>query len=109
MNTGKIKVWGKPVDEHTRCVHYHSPVDVIAIKFKCCDRYYPCFQCHEETAGHAAEVWKKEEWSTPAILCGQCNHEISIQQYMDAANRCPYCQAAFNPHCSRHYHLYFEM
>jgi len=107
-DAGKITVKGKTIDDSTRCEHYHSLLDVIAIKFKCCGEYYPCFQCHEEDAGHAAQVWKKEEWNSRAILCGACKKEMSINQYMHAGNQCPYCGAAFNPNCSLHYHLYFE-
>ena len=104
-----IKVYGKLIDDNTRCVHYHSPLDVIAIKFKCCGEYYPCYQCHEETAGHAALAWNKDEWNTKAILCGVCKTEMSIEQYLGSANQCPFCNASFNPNCSKHYHLYFEV
>ena len=103
------KIYGKPVDEQTRCEHWHSPFDVIAIKFKCCARYFPCYQCHEETAGHRAEVWDKAEWDEKAILCGVCKTVLTITEYMDSANCCPKCNAPFNPNCSKHYHLYFEM
>ena len=68
--TPHIEVKGKLIDEHTRCIHYQSSLDIIAIRFKCCNQYYPCYQCHEEEAGHTAAVWKKEEWDTKAILCG---------------------------------------
>ncbi len=33
----QIIVKGKLVDDQTRCVHYRSTLDVIAIKFKCCN------------------------------------------------------------------------
>ena len=107
--TDTITVLGSLIDDNTRCVHYHSPTDVIAIRFKCCHAYYPCFKCHEETAGHAAEVWKKEEWDTQAIYCGICKNEMTIEQYVNSGNHCPYCNGSFNPNCSRHYHLYFEI
>lgn len=103
-----INIFGKPVDQQTRCVHWHSQLDVIAIKFKCCEKYYPCFSCHEETADHKPEVWPKAEFDTKGILCGVCGTELTIQEYMDSNNTCPNCQAAFNPGCSKHYHLYFE-
>jgi uncharacterized CHY-type Zn-finger protein len=104
-----IKVKGKIVDEQTRCVHYHSPLDVIAIKFKCCGDYYPCHDCHSETAGHDAVRWNKEEWNTKAILCGVCKEELTINQYFQSNNQCPNCGAPFNPCCRDHYHLYFEV
>jgi len=101
-------VMGKPIDEFTRCVHYHSDKDIIAIKFKCCDQYYPCFSCHEETTDHTPQVWPKKEYDTKAILCGQCRHELTINEYLNAGDQCPNCSALFNPNCSLHYPLYFE-
>ena len=101
-------VKGKTVDEHTRCVHYHSPLDIIAIKFKCCDTYYPCFYCHAEETKHAAVVWKKTEFNTKAILCGVCSYEMTIEEYFSSGYHCPHCQSPFNPKCSNHNHLYFE-
>jgi uncharacterized CHY-type Zn-finger protein len=103
------QVYGKVIDDNTRCEHYHSPVDIIAIKFKCCDRYYPCFQCHQEIADHPAEIWNKDEWDEKAILCGVCKTELSIKEYMDSGEHCPNCRSAFNPNCSKHYHLYFQI
>lgn len=102
-------VKGKVIDGNTRCVHYHSPLDVIAIKFKCCQEYYPCYECHQEMAGHTAQMWKKEDFDTKAILCGLCDHEMTIHQYLASSNRCPNCNASFNPNCNKHYHLYFEI
>jgi len=105
----KTEVHGKPIDDITRCIHYHSPVDIIAIKFKCCDRYYPCYECHKETAGHEAQVWNKAEWNVKAIFCGICKTELTIQEYLRSENFCPTCKSPFNPNCSKHYHLYFEV
>jgi len=102
-------VKGKLVDEYTRCAHYHSPLDIIAIKFKCCNEYYPCFECHAEAAGHNAEAWRKNEFDTKAILCGICNHEMTIDEYLTSNNSCPHCSSAFNPNCNKHHHLYFEI
>jgi uncharacterized CHY-type Zn-finger protein len=102
-------VKGKLVDDQARCVHYHSPVDIIAIKFKCCNEYYPCYECHSETAGHEAEVWTKKNWDEKAILCGVCKTELTIREYLESSNTCPKCRSSFNPGCSRHYHLYFEI
>ena len=103
-----IEVKGKSVDDQTRCEHFQSPLDIIAIKFRCCGEYYPCYQCHEETTNHQPEVWKKEEWDTKAILCGVCKEELTINQYFSSENCCPHCNSLFNPGCSKHYHLYFE-
>lgn len=103
-----IKVYGKTIDDNTRCEHYHSPLDVIAIKFKCCNKYYPCYQCHGETVDHAAQKWSRDEWNKKAILCGVCKTELTIEEYMRSANNCPNCKVAFNPNCSKHYNLYVQ-
>ncbi|HMG68747.1 MAG TPA: CHY zinc finger protein [Chitinophagaceae bacterium] len=103
------EVKGKVVDGHTRCVHYHSLLDVIAIKFKCCGEYYPCYECHREEAGHEPAVWNKNEFDTKAILCGICDGVMSVNEYLACNNRCPSCAALFNPGCNNHYHLYFEV
>mgnify|MGYP003577132421 CR=1 FL=1 len=108
-NQQSIQVKGPVVDEHTRCIHYHSEKDVIAIKMKCCGDYYPCIKCHNETAAHAAAVWPKKEFDRKAVLCGMCYHEMTINEYLKSHNQCPNCKAPFNPGCSNHYHLYFEM
>lgn len=100
---------GKIVDGQTRCVHYHGSTDIIAIRFKCCNEYYPCYECHLEEADHAALVWDKDEFDTKAILCGSCKNEMSITTYKNCNFSCPFCDAAFNPRCENHYHLYFEV
>ncbi|MBD2723924.1 CHY zinc finger protein [Hymenobacter armeniacus] len=99
---------GTGVNERTQCAHWHSERDIIAIKFKCCDEFYACFDCHLETAGHALAVWPAAEFQAEAIYCGNCKNTLSIERYLSCGNRCPHCQAAFNPGCARHYPLYFE-
>lgn len=101
------QIRGRPVDEQTRCVHYRTPLDVIAIKFRCCREYYPCHLCHEETAGHPAEQWPVEEYDAAAVLCGVCRTELTVREYL-AVEDCPRCGAEFNPGCRLHTELYFE-
>ena len=103
-----MKVWGQTVDDETRCVHYRSAKDIVAIKFACCGRYYPCHLCHEEAETHRARQWPLRGRGTKAILCGACETELSIVDYL-ATDRCPSCSALFNERCSLHAHLYFEM
>jgi uncharacterized CHY-type Zn-finger protein len=104
-----IPVKGALLDEQTRCPHYHSPNDIIAIRMKCCEEYYACIDCHHELAMHPAEVWPAKEFDTKAVLCGACYQELTINEYLRSNHQCPYCEAAFNPGCRHHYHLYFEM
>ncbi|MBG9736925.1 CHY zinc finger protein [Paenibacillus alvei] len=96
------------IDAMTRCRHYHSEVDVIAIKFKCCDVYYGCYYCHAEMADHQPIVWPMEEQDAKAILCGSCYAELTIEQYLNSHYKCPVCHVSFNPGCKNHNHLYFE-
>ena len=100
------RIVGCDVDAQTRCVHYHTDRDVIAIKFACCETYYPCFQCHDACADHDAERWAPEQFDEPAVLCGVCGAELTIQQYLDCDNECPNCEAAFNPGCRDHLERY---
>ncbi len=101
-------VHGVHLDDETRCLHYNSPIDIIAIKMACCDTYYACKGCHEALANHDIQVWPRTTWDTPAILCGVCKSELTIAEYMQSNNICPNCASAFNPVCRNHYHFYFE-
>jgi uncharacterized CHY-type Zn-finger protein len=104
-----IPVRGIEVDSHTGCVHYRSTLDIVAIKFKCCQTYYSCSYCHDTESRHPAQIWKRSEFGQKAILCGACGGELTINQYLKCQARCPLCRAAFNPRCELHYHLYFAV
>jgi uncharacterized CHY-type Zn-finger protein len=103
-----MQIYGKTVDDQTRCVHYATSVDVIAIKFACCSRYYPCHLCHTETADHPARQWPLDQRGEQAILCGVCKTELTIDNYL-SVDACPSCGAVFNERCRLHKHLYFEV
>ncbi|MBE6184578.1 CHY zinc finger protein [Heyndrickxia ginsengihumi] len=103
------EVKGSVLDSETRCVHYHKKIDRIAIKFYCCNTYYPCYECHEEHGCGKHKVWPKEQFDKKAILCGACGYELTIHEYLHCRSNCPNCQASFNPGCNLHRHLYFEV
>ncbi|GIF06984.1 hypothetical protein Asi03nite_45220 [Actinoplanes siamensis] len=88
-------------------MHYRTPLDIVAIKFKCCDAYYPCHLCHDSHAGHDTVRWPVAEHDRHAILCGACGSELTIAEYV-AVVRCPACDAPFNERCRLHHDLYFE-
>jgi len=102
------EVIGIDVDEKSRCAHYRSECDIIAIKFKCCGQWFPCYECHAELAGHPAMVWPRNEFDTHAVLCGACGQQLTIREYRQCGSTCPHCREKFNPRCAEHYHLYFE-
>lgn len=102
-----MKVYGHIVDHQTRCKHYAGAKDIIAIRFKCCNKYYPCYKCHNEFEDHPISTWKKSEYNERAILCGICKTEHSVSLYLDEG-KCIHCHSEFNENCNKHYHLYFE-
>lgn len=102
------EVRGLELDPQSRCAHWHSPLDIVALKLRCCDVYWACRDCHDALAAHPAQVWPKSEWDTHAVLCGACATEMTIAAYLACDDRCPACAAPFNPGCKLHRHLYFE-
>jgi len=61
-----VRVHGVGLDDETRCVHYHGPTDIVAIRHKCCGDYYACKDCHDALAGHPMEAWP--EVSSPLLF-----------------------------------------
>lgn len=106
--TGRPRVLGPVVDGETRCVHYRTSLDVVALKFACCGEFYPCHLCHAEVADHPARQWPVMARGERAVLCGVCGNELTIAEYLDV-DACPNCSAPFNPGCRLHTHLYFEV
>ena len=100
-------VLGVALDAQTRCAHWHSPLDVIAIKAGCCGTYYACKDCHEALADHPLAPWPRARRDEPAVLCGVCRHELSVDAYMACGSTCPRCGAGFNPGCRNHWPFYF--
>jgi uncharacterized CHY-type Zn-finger protein len=107
MLASETEVRGIDLDAQTRCTHYRTVLDIIAIKMKCCGVYYACKDCHETLADHPIEVWPRSEWTERAVLCGACGYQMSIEQYMASDYKCPACNVAFNPGCRRHSQFYF--
>lgn len=101
------EVAGIDVDAETRCAHYDAPEDVVALKFACCERYVPCFRCHDAVMDHVAVPWPADRFDELAVLCGTCGRELSVETYVDS-EACPSCETVFNPNCASHYDRYFE-
>ncbi|MEH6944850.1 CHY zinc finger protein [Bacillus sp. JJ722] len=103
-----MNVFGCLIDNENRCQHYSSKADVVSIKFKCCNKYYSCYKCHEKQNNHDVILWERNEFNQKAILCGVCKLELSISEYL-AHKNCIHCGFNFNPNCTRHYHKYFKI
>lgn len=108
-SVGDVAVFGVAVDEATRCAHYDTDRDVVAIRFACCERFYPCHACHDAVADHDAARWPHERFDAPAVLCGACASILSITTYLDCGHECPECGHAFNPGCAAHADRYFHV
>ena len=103
-----VRIYGRPVDDETRCVHYHGPNDIVAIRFACCGHYYPCICCHREAADHEVVRWPAGGLDERAVRCGRCGSELSVREYV-AVTGCPSCGSSFNPGCRDHYGHYFDL
>jgi len=101
------RVHGVEVGPETRCAHYATERDVVALRFACCEAYFPCFRCHETAVNHEAERLPVDS-SVSAVLCGVCGAELTPREFVNGEHRCPECDAAFNPGCADHYDLYFD-
>jgi uncharacterized CHY-type Zn-finger protein len=104
-----VSLRGIEVDGETHCTHYNTERDVIAIRFRCCDVFYPCFECHEACCAHEAMRWSPERFGEPAVLCGVCDEVLRIETYLACDHRCPNCEAPFNPGCANHWDRYFAV
>jgi uncharacterized CHY-type Zn-finger protein len=102
-----VPLRGIQVDLDTRCTHYNGSRDRIAIRFACCDVYYPCFQCHRTTTKHEPERWPNARRHEPVVLCGICDRTMSAAAYLQSDHSCPHCGATFNPGCAAHHDRYF--
>ena len=101
---------GIDVDPETRCAHWDDPVDVVALRFGCCETYYPCDACHDAATDHEAVPWPRDRFDEPAVLCGACGTTLTAREYLAADDdACPACGAAFNPGCRTHRDRYFEV
>ena len=114
MNTGfqrgssMIQVYGDILDEETRCQHYHSERDIIALKCFACQKYYPCFLCHDRYEDHAFLAYPVSRSEDRVVLCGHCRTELTISQYLGCEDTCLICTHPFNPGCKKHRSIYFQ-
>lgn len=94
---------GIQIDEAGRCFHYHSIVDIVALKCSYCQQYYACYKCHDSLNHHPFKANSSKE-NFP-VLCGLCREKLTLSQYKEGF--CYYCKHSFNPNCSYHHSIYF--
>lgn len=93
----------------SQCTHWHSPLDIIAIKHVCCGKFYACISCHDGLEDHVSGVWPRGSRGERAVLCGGCKYVASIEEYMGCGSVCVRCGRGFNPGCEGHWGRYFEV
>jgi uncharacterized CHY-type Zn-finger protein len=86
---GGHPVRGVDMDPETRCAHWASDSDVVAIRAPCCGVYYPCSACHEALADHVLEPIPGAEFDAPGVLCGACGTALTVHEYLDTDHACP--------------------
>ena len=98
-----FKIWGREIDSEGRCAHYHQNNDIVGLKCSTCQKYFACYQCHDELMDHSFKACDKTDY--PAI-CGKCRNIINFEDYKEGS--CIHCHAPFNPNCHRHWSIYFK-
>ncbi|AET38894.1 Hot13p Ecym_3408 [Eremothecium cymbalariae DBVPG len=122
----EVTIKGRLIDAESRCVHWNSRLDIIALKLKCCESFYACYSCHQELTHKDHATHKYNINKSPmehVILCGVCKNTMTFQKYtsrsfgeadqegISTQNQpfcCPFCNSPFNPGCKLHYDLYFD-
>lgn len=104
-----IQVFGSIYDNETRCTHWHTDKDIIALKFACCGKYWPCYQCHNSCMEGPLRKYAVVESAVKVVLCGSCAEEMTFQEYIDCDYACKKCHGEFNPGCKLHYGIYFDL
>ena len=105
MRVGK-KIYGQLVDIEGRCVHYHSPLDIVGNLCATCQQIWACHLCHQEATDHPFGTVPVTA-SYAAVLCGVCGCGMTPATY-GAVHACPLCSSPFNPGCRLHWDLYFR-
>lgn len=101
-------VWGVGLRRHgeSRCAHWNSELDVLAIQAPCCQKFYACASCHDACENHSFNPWPSStSLEQNALLCGVCRHSYSIREYINGTESpsCPACGASMNPGCKLHW------
>ncbi|MBO0422426.1 hypothetical protein BCR22_07645 [Enterococcus plantarum] len=103
-----IKIFGATIDNEGRCLHYHSPVDIVGNKCYFCKKYYACFHCHDEQEDHLFLAWPiSKQPNEKVVVCGVCQTEMTASEYKKQTE-CFHCGHLFNRNCLDHRQIYFN-
>lgn len=102
-----IKIYGGLLDQASRCRHYHTVLDIVALKCFACRNYYACYKCHDSLEAHPYQAYPDNRVADKVVICGVCKEEMTIAEYR-SSKTCPNCQSAFNPACGKHDAIYFS-
>ncbi|MGT2908167.1 CHY zinc finger protein [Streptococcus dentiloxodontae] len=101
-----VAIYGLLVDRQSRCQHYQTDLDIVALKCFGCQRYYACYLCHDTLENHSYQAYPSSYSRDKAVVCGVCYYEMTIEHYQKS-KACPNCQSRFNPNCAKHRNIYF--
>lgn len=101
----KEKVYGIGLDAEGRCEHYHTELDVVALRCGKCRKYYACYKCHDQLEDHAFVPADAGQDADTPVLCCSCNSKLTYIQYQQG--KCAFCGHDFNPKCALHHDIYF--
>ncbi|KHD44664.1 CHY zinc finger protein [Streptococcus hongkongensis] len=99
-----MTIYGLQLDNAGRCQHYHTELDIVALKCQVCQKYYACYKCHDNLEDHLFHANPSSE-KFP-VVCGNCRTYLSAEIY--AKGFCPSCLSQFNPNCQLHKSIYFQ-
>ena len=92
-----IQVYGDILDEETRCQHYHSERDIIAKCFAC-QKYYPCFLCHDRYEDHASSGLSCESLRRSSSPLWPLQDRVDyFSVHLGCEDACPSVLILFNP------------
>ncbi|WP_080792591.1 CHY zinc finger protein [Corynebacterium pacaense] len=88
------------------CRHYNSEYDVVLNRCSTCGEFWACHLCHAEATEHPFGRMPLD--APDSTRCGACGLLMGYAEY-SAQPRCPGCGHPFNPGCSLHAGIYFDL
>ena len=71
----------KKQEDRWLCNHYKRR---CMVKFECCDKYWPCHRCHNETS--TCQQKKLKSRDTTMVKCMECGKEQEVRKICNIMN-----------------------